>query len=67
MRAVTFLIVMLAALPAQAYVGPGLGAGLIAAITGFFIALGLALYAVFWFPIKRMMRKKPKGDKNNPQ
>ena len=64
MRTVTFLIVMLAALPAQAYVGPGLGAGLIAAVSGFFIAVALALYAVFWLPVKRMIRKKPKDSSN---
>ena len=66
-RAITFLIVILAALPANAYVGPGLGAGLIAAISGFFIALGLALYAVLWLPVRRMMRKKPKKDGDNPR
>ena len=66
MRGIAFLIAILFALPAQAYVGPGLGAGMIAAVAGFLIALALALYAVIWFPLKRLVRKKQK-DTRSPE
>jgi hypothetical protein len=52
---------LMAATPALAYVGPGLGAGLLAAIVGIFAAIGLALYAVLWFPIKRLLKRRRKG------
>lgn len=47
---------------AQAYIGPGLGAGTVAIVLGFFSAVFLALFAVLWYPIKRII-KKIKGRK----
>jgi hypothetical protein len=35
------------------YLGPGLGAGIIAVITGIFLTFFGFLVAVFWLPIKR--------------
>ena len=35
------------------YLGPGLGGGVIAVITGIFLTLFAFLVAVFWIPIKR--------------
>ena len=43
---------------AQAYIGPGLGAGAIGAILGVLAAVGLAIFAIFWYPIKRMLKKR---------
>mgnify|MGYP005997985091 FL=1 len=50
------------AAPASAYVGPGAGLGALAATLA--IVLGVVLLAVgfLWYPIKRMMRKKPADD-----
>ena len=48
--------------PALAYIGPGLGAGTIGVILGVLGSVGLALFAIFWYPIKRMMRKNKTGD-----
>ena len=48
--------------PALAYIGPGLGAGTIGVILGVLGSIVLALFAIFWYPIKRMMRKNKTGD-----
>ncbi|MBB4020659.1 putative membrane protein [Confluentimicrobium naphthalenivorans] len=46
---------------AQAYVGPGLGAGAIAAVLGVLGSIFLALFAVIYYPIKRMLKKRKKA------
>ena len=43
--------------PAFAYIGPGLGAGTVAVIFGFIISIFLAVFAVFWYPVKRLLLK----------
>jgi hypothetical protein len=43
--------------PLLAYVGPGLGGGIIAVIVGFLVSIFLAVTAVIWYPIKRLIRK----------
>ena len=35
------------------YLGPGLGGGIIAVISGIFLTIFAFLVAVFWLPIKR--------------
>ena len=35
------------------YLGPGLGGGIIAVISGLFLTIFAFLVAVFWIPIKR--------------
>ena len=46
---------------AMAYIGPGVGLGAIGAVVGVIGAVFLAIFAVVWYPIKRMMKggKKP--------
>lgn len=47
---------------AQAYIGPGLGAGVISAVLGFLAAVAMAFVALVWYPIKRLFkRRKPAG------
>ncbi len=51
---------------AQAYVGPGLGLGALGAILGVALSVILALFAIFWYPLKRLFKKKappPKTEK----
>jgi preprotein translocase subunit SecD len=48
---------------AGAYVGPGLGAGTIAVIAGFAGSIILALFAVIWYPLKRVIRRLKGGKK----
>lgn len=44
--------------PAQAYVGPGLGLGTLAVIGGVIGSILLAIFAVLWYPMKRVLKKK---------
>jgi hypothetical protein len=46
------------------YIGPGLGGGIITAVLGFFTSIFLALFAIVWYPVKRLI-KKIKGKKTN--
>ncbi len=47
--------------PAFAYTGPGLGAGAIALVVGFFSSIFIALFAVIWYPVKRLLKKRRKS------
>ena len=47
---------------AEAYVGPGMGLGVIAAVVGFLTAILLALAGMVWYPMKRMLRGKRAPD-----
>ena len=52
-------------LTTYAYVGPGMGGGIIAAIFGLIFAFILAILSVIYFPIKRLLTKrKNKGSRN---
>lgn len=54
------------AIPAQAYVGPGAGVTLIGALVGLVSAIGLALWAVIRWPIRRLLaRRKAARDSKN--
>jgi hypothetical protein len=41
----------------MAYVGPGVGGGVVALALGFLLSIVLAVTAVFWYPLKRLIRK----------
>ena len=56
---IAFLLIILPNF-AFAYVGPGMGGGFIIAVLGIFVAIFLALFAVIYYPIKRMINKKKK-------
>ncbi|MEO1249530.1 MAG: hypothetical protein AAFW76_06780 [Pseudomonadota bacterium] len=43
---------------AHAYIGPGMGAGAIAAVLGVIGAVLLALFSVIYYPVKRAMKKR---------
>ena len=45
---------------AYASIGPGLGAGTIGVVLGFVASIFLALFALFWYPIKRLFNSKRK-------
>ena len=47
------------------YLGPGLGGGVIAVISGIFLTLFAFIVAVFWLPLKRLfffIKNKFKND-----
>jgi hypothetical protein len=48
----------LIALPAHAYIGPGLGAGTIGVVLGVLASFFIALFAVIYYPIKRRLKKR---------
>jgi hypothetical protein len=39
----------------MAYIGPGLGAGTLAVIFGFIASIFLAIFALLWYPLKRLL------------
>ena len=51
------LLGLLVAGPAQAYIGPGLGAGTLGVILGLVGSVLIAVFAFFWYPIKRTFKK----------
>ena len=54
-------LISLVSTPAFAYIGPGLGAGTVGVILGVIGSVFLALFAIFWYPVKRLLKrvKKP--------
>ncbi len=42
----------------HAYLGPGIGGGILAATIGVVVAIIAALFALIWFPIKRLLKKR---------
>ena len=52
------LFACLLSLPAYAYLGPGMGGGVIAAILGFIAAFFLALWGILYYPIKRAINQR---------
>jgi biopolymer transport protein ExbB/TolQ len=49
--------------PAMAYIGPGIGVGMIATVLGILTAIALAIFAVFWYPLKRLYKKMSASQK----
>jgi len=58
MSKIVFLVIFLASFPSYAYIGPGMGSGVIAAVIGFFAAIVLGLWAILYYPIKRGLKKR---------
>lgn len=46
-----------------AYLGPGMGGGLIAAVLGVIAAVLIAIFGVLYYPIKRMLKNRKKKAK----
>jgi hypothetical protein len=59
--ALFLLISLLAPTPAFAYIGPGLGAGAVAAVLAVLGAILLQIFSVIYYPIKRRLRKRRNG------
>ena len=64
---ITLVIVFFLLLPqiANAYVGPGLGAGTIGVILGIIGSIFIAIFAIVWYPLKRLLKKNRKKKSNN--
>lgn len=64
-RTAAFLVAAAAlAMPgaAQAYVGPGAGLTAIGSVLALIAALALAVVGFVWYPLKRLMKRKPAGE-----
>jgi len=57
-KSILFLSLFVVSLPSYAYIGPGLGGGVIAAIIGFFAAILLGLWGILYYPIKRALKNR---------
>jgi len=47
-----------------AYLGPGVGGGVIAATVGIIVAIFAALFGLIWFPIKRLLKKRKENNRS---
>ena len=65
MRALSLLVMIsigLYAGSALAYVGPGVGAGVVAVVIGVISSVFLAVVGIIWYPIKRLMRRRKEAE-----
>ena len=61
MKKINLVIVLLSISSSVfAYIGPGMGGGLIAAVLGVIGAILLALFGILYYPIKRMLKNRKK-------
>jgi hypothetical protein len=59
-RLVAFLVAMLAAAPAAAYMGPGAGLGMLGSLAAVIGAVLVALVAIVWMPIRILLKRRRK-------
>lgn len=60
---VCLLLVLAPVGAANAYIGPGVGAGAIGAVLGVLGGIGLAIFSIIYYPIKRALKMKKKKAK----
>jgi hypothetical protein len=61
MNKINLIIVLLSiSSPVFAYIGPGMGGGVIAGILGVIGAILLALFGILYYPIKKMLKNRKK-------
>jgi len=57
------LLLVLSATTANAYIGPGAGAGTIAVVLGVIGSIFLAFLAILWYPVKRLFKRRKTAKK----
>ncbi len=61
MKKINLVIVLLSISSSVfAYIGPGIGGGVIAGVLGVIGAVLLALFGILYYPIKRMLKNRKK-------
>jgi len=60
----TTLLFFIITTSSYAYLGPGVGGGVIAATIGIIVAIFAALFGLIWFPVKRLLKKKKNQQQN---
>ena len=48
----------------HAYLGPGVGGGVVVATIGVIVAIFAALFGLIWFPVKRLLKKRKERKEN---
>ena len=61
---VTVSFLFLIPLSSHAYIGPGMGGGVIAITLGFIGAIFLALFGILYYPLKRVIKKRRNKNKD---
>ena len=56
----TTLLFFLITTSSYAYLGPGIGGGILVATLGIVIAIFAAIIGVIWFPLKRFLKRRKK-------
>ena len=59
----TFLFFLITS-SSYAYLGPGIGGGVITATIGIIAAIFAALFGLIWFPIKRLLKKRKENNRS---
>ena len=57
-KTILSFFLILIPMPLYAYIGPGMGGGVIAIVIGFFAAIFLALWGILYYPIKRALKRR---------
>ena len=63
---VTFFTFIIPSL-AHAYLGPGVGGGVIVAAIGVVVAIFAGIFGLLWFPIKRFLKKRRNAKQEKKQ
>ena len=61
----SFLLILTFTSVSFAYLGPGMGGGIILATLGVIIAIFASLFAIIWYPLRKLFKKKNKKLKKN--
>ena len=59
-----FIFIYIFPSTSYAYIGPGMGGGVIAITIGFLGAIFLALFGILYYPIKRLINKRRNKNKD---
>ena len=57
MNVITLITLLLFSKSSFAYIGPGLGLGIVVSILGLIFSIFLFIIALLWFPIKKLLKK----------
>ena len=64
MLKLTLISLLLMTTSSLAYLGPGMGGGIIAAIFGIIFAIFAMIFGIVWFPLKRFLKKRKEKKQN---
>ena len=66
-KVVVALLMLLCPLAAYAYIGPGLGLGTIGVVLGILGAIILDVFAILWYPLKRLFQRKRSNEESKKE